>query len=430
MHRVECGGASLGAPREVSMRLLIVAALLLFSSAPSFAQWQVRAGGNSLHNGAVDASGPESAQDRWFVPMAAWFGQPVFVEGDTVVTTWLTDAPMEERGVIVALHLTTGEVAWTRILPMDFPSDWSGYACAMRDGKVYATRAGNTNSSYLYALDAATGDTVWRSEDLVDFYVTEGPAFAANGDLLVPTPGSVTRIRATDGTRVYQSPRGGGMSGGFEPVVVGDTYYIRHGAVGDRLAAHDLATGDFLYWSTSIGTAQLGLFAGQDGTIYVPTDSSLYAFTDTGSSLTEKWVSPSLASCSFSTFAIGPDGSVYSYRVESGSVVVVRLDPETGLEIAASQPILNASSIVPGHMAVDRYGTLFVSNGQSELFAFNPDLSLLWERSVPRSEGGPSLAADGTLLVSGDTGVFAFLGTVFWDGFESGDTSAWSATVP
>ncbi len=389
------------------MRLGIVALLVLLVVPASFAQWHVRAGGNSLHNGYVGTPGPSAAEVRWQVPLPAWFGQPIFVEGNTLVTTWLTDAPIERRGVVMAMELQTGDTLWTRILPFDFPSDWSGYACAMRDGRVYATRAGNTNSSYLYALDAGTGAILWQSQDLVDFYVTEGPAFTENGDLLVPTPGSVTRIRATDGTRVYQVPRGGGISGGAEPVVVGDRYYIRHGSIGDRLAAHDLATGQFLYWSNSIGTAQLGLFAGEDGTIYVPTGSSLYAFTDTGSSLTQKWVS-SLAYCAFSTFAIGPDGSVYSYKVLGNAVAVVRLDPQTGQEFDLSAPIVSGTSIIPGHMAVDRDGRLFVTNGQYSLYSFNADLSPRWTAALPRSEGGPALAADGTLLVGGNTGIYAF----------------------
>lgn len=391
------------------MRAPIAVLLVLFSSTPSLAQWHVRAGGDSRHSAYVVAAGPTSDNLRWQRLMPAWFGQPIFVESGIVVTTWLTDAPMQDRGVIVAMQIQTGDTLWTRKLPMDFASDWSGYACAMRDGKVYATRAGNSNSSYLYALDALTGQTVWRSQDLTDLYVTEGPVFAENGDLLVGNTNNVTRIRATDGTRVYQVGRGGSISGGREPVVVGNRYYIRAGAVGDRLAAYDLATGQFFYWSNSIGTAQSGLFASNDGTIYVPS-SALYAFTDTGSSLTQKWVSSALPNCPFSTFAVGPDGSVYSYKVVSNSVVVVQLHPQTGQEVKVSPPILSGTSIIPGHMAVDRSGILFVTNGAYDLFSFNPDLSLRWSVTHPRSEGGPSLAADGTLLVGANTGVFAFAG--------------------
>lgn len=412
------------------MRLVLTILLILFSYTTSLAQWQVRAGGDSRHSAFVDAAGPVSDDIRWQRPMAAWFGQPVFVEGDVVVTTWLTDAPMQDRGVIVAMQLQTGDTLWTRKLPMDFGTDWSGYACAMRDGKVYATRAGNSNSSYLYALDALTGQTVWRSQDLTNLYVSEGPVFAENGDLLVGNTSNVTRIRATDGTRVYQVPRDGNISGGCEPVVVGSKYYIRAGAVGDRLGAYDLATGQFLYRSNSIGTAQSGLFAGKDGTIYVPS-SALYAFTDTGSSLTQKWASSSLPNCPFSTFAVGPDGSVYSYKVVSASVRVVRLNPQTGQEVNVSPSILSGTSIIPGHMAVDRRGNLFVTNGANDLYSFNPDLSLRWRVTVPRSEGGPSLAADGTLLVGGNSGIFAFApDPAGLAGDEIAEAGPWSQCLP
>lgn len=413
------------------MRLLLATLVVLFSSTTSLAQWQVRAGGDSRHSGYVDAAGPVSEDLRWQRPMAAWFGQPVFVEEDIVVTTWLTDAPMQDRGVVVAMQLQTGDTLWTRKLPMDLASDWSGYACAMRDGKVYATRAGNSNSSYVYALDALTGQTIWRSQDLTDIYVSEGPVFAENGDLLLGNSNHVTRVREADGTRVYQAARGGSMSGGREPVVVGDKYYIRHGNVGDRLAAHDLATGQFLYWSASVGTAQLGLFAGKDGTLYVPTGSSLYAFTDTGSSLMQKWVSPGLASCAFSTFAVGPDGSVYSYKVVSGSVVLVRLDPVTGQQLNVSPAIVSGTTIIPGHMAVDRSGTLFVTNGAYDMYSFNPDLTLRWRVPLPRSEGGPSLAADGTMLVGANTGVLAYApDPAGLTGNEIAGTEPWSQCLP
>jgi outer membrane protein assembly factor BamB len=277
----------------------------------------------------------------------------------------------------------------------------------MRDGRVFATRAGNSNASYLYALDATTGATLWKSQDLTDIYVSEGPAFAPNGDLLIGNATNVTRVNAVTGARVYQAARSGNMSGGREPVVVGNKYYIRGGAVGERVAAYDLATGQFLYWSAAIGSAQSGLFAGKDGTIYAPA-GSLYAFTDTGSALVQKWASAPLPNCPFSTFAVGPDGSVYSYKPVGGSVVLVRLSAQTGAEITRSQAILSGTSIIPGHMAVDRSGILFVTNGAYELYSFNPDLSRRWSVTLPRSEGGPALAADGALLVGGNDGVHAF----------------------
>ena len=392
-------------------RLRVLIALTVLGSgitAPTAAQWHVRSGGNALHNGFLNVVGPTSPQLRWQRSMPGIFGQPVFVDGSVVVTTWLQGGS-PAVGTIVAMRLQTGDTLWTRSLPIDFTSDWSVYVCGMRDGKVYATRAGNSNASYLYALDTTNGNIVWRSQDLIDPYVTEGPVFTTNGDLLVGNIRNVLRINGSNGTRVYQAARGGIISGAQEPLIFGDKYYIRGGVVGDRLAAYNLANGQFLYYAESVGGAQAGLFAGPDGTLYSPL-ATLYAYRDTSGGLARLWTSPLVPNSAFSTFAIGPDSTVYVYAMSGDSMVVNRLQPKTGAVLNTSRPIKGGGSIFSGHMVIDRNGTLFVSNSESYLYSFNADLSLRWIDIVPRSEGGPALASDGTLLISGNDGLRAYRG--------------------
>ena len=93
-----------------------------------------------------------------------------------------------------------GQELWAIQLPYDFPgTSWRSRVSAIRDGQVYASRSGNTNADYLYALDPADGSIVWRSEDLIDEGSTESLAFAPNGDLIGGNFTSLLRIDRVDG---------------------------------------------------------------------------------------------------------------------------------------------------------------------------------------------------------------------------------------
>ncbi|MFN7552127.1 MAG: hypothetical protein ACK5SH_11240, partial [Pseudomonadota bacterium] len=62
----------------------------------------------------------------------------------------------------------------------------------------------------------------------------------------------------------------------------------------------------------------------------------------------------------------------------------------------------------------------YVSNGSgNKLFAFRPNLSLLWQQDIGFSGGGPALASDGTLLIDTPSGLVAYnTDPVFGSGFE------------
>lgn len=415
---------------------LLLGWTLLLPAAAS-AQWQVMNGGNAQKNGRVDTVGPVSATERWRAPLESTFGMPVFVDGGIVVTTRLVPSPpgniaADLEGVIVGLRLDTGQVLWTRTLPVDDPqTDWTGRALAMRDGRVYASRSGfGATKTALYALDAATGATLWRAFRLTaprafsDLSFGEGLAFLGNGDLLVGNSRDTPRLRASDGATISEFFRStGSISGGMEPLIVGDgnPLYLRGGAFGGRLANWDLASGTLRYQSPDVGGEQTPLFANDSQSLYVPGAAALHAFKDTGTTFNEKWSYPNGSpNTPVSTHAVGPDGSVYTYAARADGVVVVRLDPDSGLELAASSPIRTGNQAVQHHMAVDRNRTLYVSNGEGgRLFAFRPDLSLLWQQDIGFSAGGPALASDGTLLIATPSGLVAYnTDPVFGSGFE------------
>jgi outer membrane protein assembly factor BamB len=175
------------------------------------------------------------------------------------------------------------------------------------------------------------------------------------------------------------------------------------------------------YQSPEVGGEQTPLFANDSQSLYVPGAVALHAFRDTGTAFTQRWSYPNGSpNTAYSTHAVGPDGSVYTYAARADAVVVVRLNPDSGLELAASPPIRSGNQAVQYHMAVDRNRTLYVSNGDGgKLFAFRPDLSLLWQQDIGFSAGGPALAADGTLLIATPSGLVAYnTDPLFGSGFE------------
>lgn len=394
------------------MRLIrLTLILLLGMTVPvQAADWNAGTGGNPARNCASGEVGPTSPEILWQGGQPSVIAQAPVIEGDIVVMSRIHNINDVLHGTrIVAHDLQTGDTLWTRELPVDFPStDWRSRVSAIRDGNVYATRAGNTNDAYLYALDAATGDMVWQSQDLIDESSTESAAFAPNGDLIIGNFNSLMRINANDGTTVWQTARSCPSSNGCEAAIGnGRAYAWQSSPGGPRLAAFDLETGESLYQTEELGglVQQVAPFVGPDGTVFAPRTQNnvatdyLYAYNDRGTELNEKWSMP-LGYVPFATFAVGPDGSVYSFTTNKE---ILRLDGQTGTVLNASLS-LSSDSFQP-RMAVDANGILFVSNGafnSGAIFSFNPDLTLRWTENVANINiGAPALGPDGTLIVCG-----------------------------
>ncbi|MCH7703159.1 MAG: PQQ-binding-like beta-propeller repeat protein, partial [Planctomycetes bacterium] len=356
--------------------------------------------------------------------------QQAVTDGNLVVMSRITTFDLPDGTSLVAHDLTTGEMLWETMLPSNFPDSWRSRVTAIRDGHVYATRSGNTNLEYLYALDPADGTVVWESEDLIDEGTTESPAFAESGDLIVGNFFSVMRIDHEDGTTVWQSDRSCPTSNGCEAAVFDDRVYLwQASAAGPKVTAFDLAGGAELYSSEGIGGGfiqQLGLLVGPDGTIYAPRTQNnpitdfFVALEDTGTALQEKWSVP-MGYTPFASFAVGPDGSVYSYSPDKE---ILRLDPDTGEILNTSIPL--ESDFFQPRMAIDAVGRLFVTNGafsKGTLFSFDVDLTLRWSETILNVNiGGPALGQGGILIVCGiGTDVRAYQTSSPCEGDANGD---------
>ena len=166
-------------------------------------------------------------------------------------------------GLVAALDLT-GRVLWTRELGVFNGRQRFGTAAspALHDGRLYVVND-NTTESFLVALDAATGDELWRTErdevenwatplvwenDLRTEIVTAGRrrvrSYALDGHLLWELAGMTVNVVPTpfarDGLVYISSGYPGGMP---RPV-----YAIRPGASGD-ISLNDGESGnDFIVW--------------------------------------------------------------------------------------------------------------------------------------------------------------------------------------
>ncbi|MCP4589489.1 MAG: PQQ-binding-like beta-propeller repeat protein, partial [bacterium] len=271
-------------------------------------------GGNHGRFGLSSEVGPSMESPLWSggrPSIIAWL--PV-IEGNRMFTVRQLAFPSGEPDAspIVATELDTGAELWFRHLQFN-PGDWTTWIAGARDGRVYASRSGNgaSVSASLHALDAATGATVWMSADEIDAGARDGVVFAPNGDLIVASFQNVMRIRADDGTTLWNSPRTCSVTSSCGAVIHGDAVYVADAAVGGHeIVRYDLATGAMMYASSTMSgfTLQNTPTAGPDGTIYLsrtqnnPATDFFYAFEDTGSAFVDKWNVPA-AWTTFSMFA-------------------------------------------------------------------------------------------------------------------------------
>jgi outer membrane protein assembly factor BamB len=116
----------------------------------------------------------------------------------------------------------------------------------------------------------------------------------------------------------------------------------------------------------------------------------------------------------FHEHGIGPDGSIYTFLPGNEFVRLSSTDGSVINSAGVLQPI--DTNLTP-LTAVDADGRVYVSNGwasnpvtNGRVWAFSPDLqTLLFTLVLNRQNiGGPSLAADGTLIVADLRGVFAY----------------------
>jgi hypothetical protein len=392
--------------------LLCLAVCASGASLSSAGDWSNN-GGNAGRNGLSDEVGPLAADPLWNGgrnSIIAW--QPM-IAGRRVFSVRQTGFPPsgEPNGSPVACQdLDTGAELWFRHVPY-VAGDWTTFVLGTSNGLVYAGRSGNgaSVSQIFYALDQTTGNTVWTSDEPIDAGPYDGICFATNGDLVIGNAASVRRVAAVDGSTLWETPRLCNVTSSCGIALSGDAVYVAEPAPGGNwIKKLDLATGDVLYNTVVMPgfTSQNTPFVGPDGTVYLsrtqnnPAVDFLYAFSDDSSSLALRWDEPAGWSTT-SEFGCAPDGTVYMLDRD---LKIRAIDANTGVTLHTSADPIASGSVAP-HMAVDRSGKVYVSNGgftNGRLYAFDPDLTLRWSFGVTNiNQGGPALGEDGTLVVTG-----------------------------
>jgi len=413
-------------------RLTPLALLLAALSTAALAQDWTNSGGNAARNGQTQALGPISGSDvRWNTPSASIIAWAPVTLADRVFAIRETGFPQNggaANDALVAWNLADGIEAWRLTLPFsgNTSQDWIAWVAGASNDTVYASRSGNgaSVSQKMIAYSAANGAERWRSVANTTAGAYDGVVFAANGDLLVADFRNVTRIRATDGTTAWRVNRLASVSGNCGGAATSEALFIVDAAVGGHVVKKlNIDTGLLQYQSTVMAgfTSQNSPFLSADGnTVYfarsqnnAPFDN-LFAFTDTGTALIQLWSRPVRWTTSHE-HAIGPDGSIYTFLQDDS---FVRLDAATG-NVLNTAGILSplGSPNLSAKTAVDASGIVYVSNGwasnpanNGRLWAFSADLSqLLFVLNFDRqNNGGPAIAADGTLIMADLTAVRAY----------------------
>src|SRR5687768_2901970 len=126
------------------MRALTGTVILSWAmAAGAGADWNTTSGGNSARNGRSPGLGPSRPTILWQGSESSILGWTAAAAGDLVVLTRNTSFDPETGWRLVAHRLSTGAQLWTAQLPWD-PANpgWYTHVTAIRDGHVYATRAG------------------------------------------------------------------------------------------------------------------------------------------------------------------------------------------------------------------------------------------------------------------------------------------------
>ncbi len=406
-------------PKTSSAASLLVVALFFCNPLPAAQSDWTNAGGNAQRNGQYDGWGPIAADFAWSAGPSSLIGwQPVTAGSRVFCVRQSGFPPAAEPGAspIVALDIHTGATLWSIDLPFE-SGDWTTWLAGTSNGLLYAARSGNGDTSHapLYALDQATGAIVWTSVIEIRSGAYDGVVFAQDGDPILGWGTSAVRIDAASGATVWQTSRVCSVTGACGGARIGDALYIVDAVPGGHAVKRlDAASGAFQYQGPTMPgfTLQSTPMLTPDGAIVIsrtqnnPATDFLYVFDDTGTQLVERW-NTTTGWTTASEFAVGVDGSIYAM---APSYQLARHDPSTGAVVDLSQVI--PTNGYATRLATDRDGRVFAVSGSdanSQLYVFEPDLTLRWSIAAPSLNiGAPALGLDGTLIVAGKALVSAY----------------------
>jgi PKD repeat protein len=278
------------------------------------------------------------------------------------------------------------------------------------DGTIYITNI---------ALDP-NGDLKWTASTGTSTIHT--PAIGSDGTLYLSNASNYVNAINPDGTIKWSYLIGGGaygqgyISAGCPSIGSDGTIYIA--SYGKNLNA--LNPDGSLKWTTSTSTYvyNSGSAIGTDGTIYIISGTTPYAFYPNG---TVKWTSSAFMSvapgkASYSIPVIGPDGTIYI--TINGGKNLTALNPDGSLDWSYNM----GSDYGQGSPAIASDGTIYFTNfGDGNIYALNPDGTKKWSYSTGKTGttvySTPAIGADGIIYVGfSDNKIYALNpdGSLHW----------------
>lgn len=189
------------------------------------------------------------------------YAESPLVDGDTVVVS-----PGGAEATLVALNAATGDVLWKSALP---EADEAGYASAVVVETGGVRQYVQLLQKGLVGVEARSGKLLWRHEKAVSRYNANIPTPVVGGDIVyfgsAGTGGGAVKLKAGAGgvtaEPLYFEAKLPTAIGGS--VKVGDHLY---GTTGQALLCVEFATGKVVWEERGIGTASLCL---ADGRLYL-----------------------------------------------------------------------------------------------------------------------------------------------------------------
>ena len=193
-----------------------------------------------------------------------------------------------------------------------------------------------------------------------------------------------------------------------------DWWQFHHDAQHTGRSAFDGPSVPSLKWKSATGNRiETSPVIGADGTIYVGSNDSLYAFNPADGSLKWNYTAGVFAATSP---ALGADGTIYFGSVDGNFYALNPADGSLKWQYIMENPIESSP-------AIGTDGTIYVGSPYGCLYALNPaDGSLKWKSACNYGSDSPTIGTDGTIYV-GDgnlTSLNPTDGSVKWQ-FSVGD---------
>ncbi|MFM8372181.1 MAG: PQQ-binding-like beta-propeller repeat protein [Bacteroidota bacterium] len=390
------------------LTLLIVFLLCSSGIAAQTTGWS-NGGGNSQRNGYTGVAGPASDSVLWQVNSPGFFGTPLLIEGNYLVTMRFLSqnyAPVE------CYELTTGNLLWsvdvTNLTGRSLP-------VGIRDGRVFVVNHRETQNDSLFALNLTDGSRLWKSDVTVAPYISETAVFDATGDLYIGGNQKTFKINPETGAKLWQVTTVPMASGSGEMAINNDNntgYTLEQSGGVSYVWAINLATGTKKYrhivkdLQPGGNVPQSALMVGNDGVVYVHlTQDNIAAFADDGVQLNLLWQTEIYGNSSFSLMTMGADGTVF-VPSDGG---IIRLDPQNGSVLNTSPSITQGGFYSP-RLSATSNNLIFATTGEDYVYAFDLSLNPLWSDYLPNTNtSGVSFASNGIAVAAGRNTIRAYV---------------------